>query len=389
MNATESAYDADLIILGGGCAGLSLAARLATDCNSLRVVVLEPRTVYFEDRTWCGWRTSPHPYMGCAAVTWPTWRVMSGGRTVQRGSSTQPYEMIPAHHFYEESLQTIRANALVQLRRGCRAEALLEDVGGVSTLLADGSTLRSRWVVDTRPQQATLAHPSLWQNFVGYEITADAHWTDLLGTTPILMDFQPRGTSAVQFLYVLPLGGQRFLCEWTRFSSTYGEIPAIEESLKLWLQQRGCTDEMIGRRESGSLPMSVVPAPASATSRIVCAGTRGGNMRASTGYAFHSIQRWADRCAQSLTADGPPLAPARSGLLDFLDEVFLAALQADSSRGDRIFLDLFEHTDPDRLIRFLSGIPKKADVLPVMASLPWLQFSRAALELMTRKVVRR
>ena len=388
MNTSGHAFDADLIILGGGCAGLSLATRLATRCAAIKVIVVEPRTEYFEDRTWCGWRTSPHPYLGCVAATWPQWRVVGGDRIIQRGSSAQPYEMIPASLFYEESLKTISASASVRLHLGGLAEAVTEDPSSVSTRLRDGRILRGRWVVDTRPDHATHAYPSLWQNFVGFEITADASWTDLLGTMPVLMDFQPSHTSAVQFMYVLPLGQHRFLCEWTRFSVTHGETEAIEDNLKLWLQQRGCTATMIGRRESGSLPMSIALAPATAGSRVVRAGTRGGSMRASTGYAFHAIQRWADCCADAMAAGGAPLPPARSALLNFLDEVFLAALQEHPFRGEHIFIDLFERTNPDRLIRFLSGIPQTGDILPVMASLPWLQFSKAALKILMQKAVR-
>jgi lycopene beta-cyclase len=46
----------DLIILGGGCAGLSLARRLSElgeDCP--QTVILESRSSYTDDRTWCFW----------------------------------------------------------------------------------------------------------------------------------------------------------------------------------------------------------------------------------------------------------------------------------------------------------------------------------------------
>ena len=43
-----AAIDTDVAILGGGCAGLSLAVRLAT--SGLRVTVIEPRLGYGDDR---------------------------------------------------------------------------------------------------------------------------------------------------------------------------------------------------------------------------------------------------------------------------------------------------------------------------------------------------
>ena len=46
----------DVMILGGGCAGLSLASRLAElGSNCPRVLIPEKRPVYSNDRTWCFW----------------------------------------------------------------------------------------------------------------------------------------------------------------------------------------------------------------------------------------------------------------------------------------------------------------------------------------------
>jgi lycopene beta-cyclase len=384
MSRPEKACDADLLILGGGCAGLSLATRLATACPSLKVIVVEPRTHYVEDRTWCGWRTAPHSYLNCVAASWEQWRVKLGAETILRGSNRFPYEMISAGRFYDHSCETIRSSASVCLLQGRTVESVTGDDAGVTAYLSDHTGLRARWAVDTRPRIQPIQFPSLWQNFVGYEVQADQGWTQQLGTTPMLMDFQPSGPSVLQFMYLLPLGDHRFLCEWTRFSTIRGESNEVEAELLGWLWSRGCNDGMLGRRESGSLPMAVVPAPDS-KSRIVAAGTPGGSMRASTGYAFHSIQRWADRCTDALVAGCPPVSPARSRILDFLDEVFLTALQDRSMAAETLFAKLFEQTQPEMLVRFLSGIPQSRDILPVMLSLPWIHFSKAALSTMLRK----
>ena len=52
-----AAIDTDVAILGGGCAGLSLAVRLAG--TGLRVTVVEPRLEYEDDRVWSFFRTRP------------------------------------------------------------------------------------------------------------------------------------------------------------------------------------------------------------------------------------------------------------------------------------------------------------------------------------------
>jgi lycopene beta-cyclase len=384
MSFPEPSFDADLLILGGGCAGLSLATRLATRCPALRVIVVEPRTHYVEDRTWCGWRTEPHPYLTCVDAVWKQWRIIRGADTILRGSNLYPYEMISASRFYQHSCETIHSSSSVQLSLGVTVKSVIEDERGVTATLGDKTSLRARWAVDTRPKIRPLPFPSLWQNFVGYEIKVDQEWAEQLGTTPVLMDFQPAGLSSLQFIYLLPLGDHRFLCEWTRFSTIHGELDEIEAELRGWMKSRGCNEGMLGRRESGSLPMSVVPAPAS-ESRMVAAGTLGGSMRASTGYAFHSIQRWADRCTDALAAGNPPASPTKSPILNFLDEVFLTALQDRSTAAESIFTDLFDKTQPETLVRFLSSTPLPRDILQVMLSLPWIHFSRAALNTLLRR----
>lgn len=382
MTCAEDTFD--LLIAGGGCAGLSLAMRLATRCPSLKVAVIEPRERYVEDRTWCGWRTAQHPYLSCVGASWPGWRIIDGKLIIERGSSVYPYEMISAACFYEHSCRTVRSSTSVQLIMGSSVESMTQKGAGVTTRLSNGRVLQARWAVDTRPKMRQLPFPSLWQNFVGYEIQADQSWSDRLGTTPVLMDFQPAAHSVLQFMYLLPLGNHRFLCEWTRFSSICNETTEIETDLHAWLKEQGYEDTMFRRRESGSLPMSVLAPPTPESSRIFAAGTVGGSMRASTGYAFHSIQRWADRCAESLAMGGPPVSPARNRMLDFLDEVFLTALQDRSTAAETIFSNLFERTDSDKLVRFLSGVPQSRDILSVMVSLPWIHFSRAAVKTLLR-----
>jgi lycopene beta-cyclase len=380
MIAPSIDLDADLIILGGGCAGLSLASRLAASGSPLRVLILEERDHYEEDRTWCGWRTAPHPFQECAAAAWPKWRIATTRETIERSSTRYPYEMIPADRFYAESCRAIRNSATVSIAMAAHVATVRERAGSVSIGLLDGSTFSSRWLVDTRPTVTALSPPSLWQNFVGYVVNGSQALDKRIGDFPVLMDFQAPGTSAVQFIYLLPLSDGAYLCEWTRFSKERGEENKIEQQLLDWIGQNAGHGWCLGRRESGSLPMSSVRRKLQTAGPIVLAGTAGGSMRASTGYAFHSIQRWADACCRALLAGEAPVPPSRNRMLDFMDDVFLRALQQENSSGEAIFFSLFKHTPPDALVRFLSGQPRLADYWPVMRSLPWIGFSLAALQ---------
>lgn len=368
--------DADLIILGGGCAGLSLAARLARQEQRLRVIVVEPRAHYEEDRTWCGWRVAPHFFSDCCVAEWKQWRIITPEGPLPLGSEQYPYEMVQSSLFYEKAAAILATSTTSRLLRPARAVSV-EDTGeAVLVALEDGRRLTAPFVVDTRPDgRLVLQHPWLWQNFVGYvvQVQPDGHST--LDETPTLMEFQRPGTSLVQFMYVLPIHAGCYLCECTRFSNIRGEQQELESGLAAWLDRRAGPGWSLRRRESGSLPMA--PPDPQPGGRIIAAGTRGGSMRASTGYAFHRIQRWADACAHALLTTGRPIPPERNRLLEAMDRLFLEVLQQPSTSAAEVLSTLFRSAPPDPLVRFLSGIPRGTDFWPIVRGLPWANFIRA------------
>ncbi len=376
MSTPGGRPDVDLIILGGGCAGLSLAQHLSDSGSSLRVAIVEPRLGYHEDRTWCGWRLTPHAFADCAVATWHEWKIATPAGEIVRGSEQYPYEMVRSDLFYEKASRAIDRHPSMDLLRGLSADQLYEAAGHVEVALSDGSRLSAPWVIDTRPAPPTVVRPWLWQNFVGFVINVEASIADRIGQLPMLMDFQPPGTCVAQFMYLLPMGDCGFLCEWTQFAANAGQYEEIEHKLRDWLDGHAGSGWTIERTEQGSLPMAL--APLSPTGRIVRAGAQGGSMRASTGYAFHAIQRWAAACAASLLETGTPLPPQRSRLLEKMDAIFLEVLQDPSVSAMEIFRRLFANSPPESLVRFLAGTPRHSDLWPVMRGLPWAKFLRAA-----------
>ena len=62
----------DYIIIGGGCAGLSLAFELEIH-DKLRdktLAIIEPRVEYKRDKTWSFWRIVPHSFDDCVKKNW-------------------------------------------------------------------------------------------------------------------------------------------------------------------------------------------------------------------------------------------------------------------------------------------------------------------------------
>ncbi len=361
--------DVDIAILGGGCAGLSLAARLARTRLSVRVI--EPRTHYADDRTWSFWRTAGDPFEDCVRAEWRAWSVFGEQGETRRGSPSLRYQTVNAGAFYERALSLIADSPTAAISLGVKAGGVTPTDRGwrVDT---DAGALTATILVDTRPSTQV---PRYGQFFVGREIRTARPVFD--PTVVQLMKFRASRSGGVDFVYTLPFAADRALVEVT----TFAPIPPPHATFTDWL------DDEIGalepgdvetlRHEAGALPMQVGFGQ-ERPDGIVRLGLGGGAARPSTGYAFTRIQAQADRVVAALTRGEAPDTRIDSAMTRFMDRVFLQVLATAPERGPALFECLFRNAPEDRLERFLSGSTRTADRLWVMASLPPLPFLRAA-----------
>ncbi len=368
--------ETDVAILGGGCAGLSLAVRLAG--SGLRVTVIEPRAVYEDDRIWSFFRTRRDPFEACVRASWSKWYVSSAGVTVRRTSDTLRYESVSSGAFYQSALEMCRAAPNVDLHMGTSVVADPEPpvTDRPWRIETSAGQLTSRHVIDTRPTGQTTGYG---QSFLGQEIRVGFDAFDPAEVP--MMCFAALRPDRVDFVYILPFEPDHALVEVTTFGAG---MPDIDEH-RTWLNAeigrlvRGRSFEIL-REERAFIPMALprsddlVVAP-----RYVHAGLRGGAARPSSGYAYQRIQQMAEACAAQLLRGADVIdLTIDSGMTRFMDGVFLRVLQRRPDLGPAIFTSLFQNVPEDRLERFLSGSNAPLDRLTVMASLPTELFLRNA-----------
>ncbi|RDC71025.1 lycopene cyclase [Rhodovulum sp. 12E13] len=361
--------DVDVAILGGGCAGLSVAARLAGSGVSFRVV--EPRARYTDDRAWSFWRTAPDPFEPCVRASWSGWTVEGPGGTVGRGSGRTPYQTVSAGAFYGHAQDLIHDAPGGSITLGTAAEGVVPASGAFRVDTSDGS-FTARHVLDGRPP---ARRPRYGQFFLGREIATAEPVFD--PRTVPLMHFRRGYSAGVDFLYILPFARDRALVEVTSFAPARPSAETFAAWLADEIAALGVVSHDVLREEAGALPMEVdyAETPVAGTTRI---GLGGGAARPSTGYAFQRIQAQADALATALVAGEAPRLPAERPMTRFMDRVFLQVLATAPERGPALFESLFRNAPPERLERFLSGSTRAADRLSVMAALPPLPFLRAA-----------
>lgn len=348
-------------------------------------MIIEPRTRYERDRTWCFWNVIPHLFEDCVSDAWDTWSVSDGDRRIVRSWPGLVYQHLPADAFYEKATSLLAADPNVELRLGTRVKRVESQPAENRALaMTDEGPLTARLVLDSRPRGARLdrdreprnAPGHFLQHFHGQTVRSDR--PVFSANVATIMDFVEARSDGIHFVYVLPYDDRTALVEDTWFSAEPRPVESYEEEISCYLADRfGIERYEVLHSETGAIPMDPRPIEPPDGPRQIDIGTRGGAARPSTGYAFLSIQRYSEALARKLkewardpSREPPRPPPHYSRRSAFLDRVFVSHLARTPEEGPNLFLRLFERVRPDALARFLfdGGVP--LDDLRVMAALP-------------------
>jgi lycopene beta-cyclase len=374
----------DLAIIGGGCAGLSLARDIALRIKGKQdgreVTVFEPRTHYENDRTWCFWSLQDEAEDPLISRRWKSWLFSRSGESVLHHSSRSQYSLVSGADFYADAIPTIeRANG-VDLRLGVQVKSVESCTDGFRIVTTDGDYLARR-VVDTRPPTYPKGTEALlYQAFEGIEIETSHE----IGDQEIanLMAEMHTDEDGFGFDYILPMGSGQWLVEATLF----GFEPKCGGRLSEKLQ--ACLNRLVPdgdfrslRTEKGMIPMGYRSPEQKSDAGWVRAGTAGGAVRAASGYAYRRIQRWSRECARQFTESGEVCGhPKDSWPRRKMDFLFLKVLRNEPQRAPELFYRLASGIPADAMARFMMDRASGLDLFAVMWSLPKMPFLRNLLK---------
>jgi lycopene beta-cyclase len=375
----------DIAFAGAGLAALSLAVRMVALPNPPRIILIDPRTEFPHDRTWCHWKLHNSPFDPAITNRWHHWLVRTPTvGTVAAATVRTPYVRIPSDRFYDVALAKLTTSPNITFLRGVSVQTIENHHGHTKLHLSDGKSITATWTFDNRPPQNDNAP---WrQIFRGLELHSPEAKLDTSAVT--LMDFQSAGPEGIRFFYVLPLDANTALVEDTWLVPSHKNPAFSDEAIVSYASNNlAQTHWRIRHREDGNLPMGLNPSVSSVSSavkinhRIIPWGTTAGAVRASSGYAFSRIQAASERMAASWQRTGRPDPAAVHGspLLDWMDRVFLRVMDRHPERVPEFFVRMFDRVPPDALVCFLESEPHPADIFQVMRALPPGPFLRAAL----------
>jgi len=378
------------VILGAGCAGLSLCYYLLEQGVEEPILILDRRSGFEDDRTWCFWDVEETPFSGLAVRSWSSWRFRTGKREIMQTSAEHPYLCLTGADFYRNVLACIAARDNVTLRLG--QEILgYEESSDETRVETTGETYSARHVFDARglpPDSEAAAEArrrSAWvpQKFLGLRVRTREPVFDPVSCT--LMDFSVSQARGLRFAYVLPFGEKEALVENVYLSEA--EVSAEEHRAEVsgYLRDRyglSTGDYVVDGEERGYVPMTDHRFPRRMGERTYAVGMLGGETRPSTGYTFLRIQRYCRSLARSIAVGSTVPEHSEPRRLGLLDGIFLRFMREHPERCPEVYHRMFAGVAPGPLVRFLTEKSTPADELRLVMALPKTPFLRVAARML-------
>ena len=362
-------HEYDFIILGGGCASLSFAVELTKNqVNKYKFLILEDRKKYEDDKSWCFWHSKENPFSTLVSKSWDSFSFSCDGKEIIHRSKEYCYQYIRSLDFYKYALKKIKKNPSIILKLG---EKVLRTKKFDEKYIVKTNKQKyiTRSILDTRTKKdICLEEPFLFQSFLGYEIllNSNKYNTD---KAHIMQDMRVSNDRFL-FDYILPIKNNTVLIELTSFSKQKLRKEELKKILEKDLVRKRIFNYKILRTEFGIIPMGFLKKN-KIEPNYFYAGALGGAVRASSGYAFLRIQKWAKDCAVCLKETGQLISHPKENLITFkLDKIFLNVLEKNIISANQIFYFFFKKINTNSLIRFMSGNPKMLDYLKIIIAMP-------------------
>ena len=270
----------DYVIIGGGCAGLSLAYELDLHqkLSNKTLAIIEPRKEYLRDKTWSFWKVSPHNFEDCVKKNWKEFSIKKPSSSKVIRCDNFPYQSVDSGLFYKKIINKLNKNKNISFFKNIR------DLNINNAFIFNSvSSLKN-------------TSSNLWQHFYGVEIETDEDFFN--DRTVDLMDFNCDQRNNVHFFYVLPFEKNRAMIETTWLSKDDSSLKDYDAQIKNYINHLGIKNYKITYKEEGAIPL-FYPIYKKEKNKINI-GTAGGMTRLSTGYTFLNIQEHSKFISQNL-----------------------------------------------------------------------------------------
>jgi lycopene beta-cyclase len=348
----------DYVIIGGGCAGLSLAYELEINnkLDSKTLAIIEPRVEYKRDKTWSFWRVVSHNFEDCIIKSWDNFSINSPSGTHELKIKNFPYQSIDSGIFYKKINTTLSRNKNIQF---------FKNINEIDT--------NNSFIFNSVPESA-LDKSKIWQHFQGVEIEVER---DIFDDEIInLMDFNCDQKNNVHFFYTLPFTKNKALIETTWLSKYDNEsLKDYDSQIEKYIRESlGIQKYKIIFKEKGAIPL-FYPSSNKEINKINI-GSAGCMTRLSTGYTFLNIQEHSKYIRKNIDNIINTKTYTIGKKYEFLDNIFLRVLKEYPEKMPDVFLKMFK-CRANTVVKFLSNKSNILEDLLIILKMPKWIFIKA------------
>jgi len=348
----------DYIIIGGGCAGLSLAYELEINNKLINktLAIIEPRDEYKRDKTWSFWKTFEHNFDDCVIKNWNNFTINTTSSSHELKSEKFPYQSIDSGRFYKKITSKLSFNENIKL---------YNNINKVST--------NNAFIFNSVPE-VNADKSKLWQHFQGVEIETNKNIFD--DKIINLMDFNCDQKNNVHFFYTLPFAKNRALIETTWLSDLNdNSLTNYDFQVKNYIEENlGIKDYSLKYKEEGAIPL--FRPPNKREGKKINIGSAGGMTRLSTGYTFLNIQEHSKYICKNIDNIERTKIYTIGKKYEFLDNIFLKVLKNNPEKMPNIFYKMF-NVSSNTAIKFLSNKSNFFQDLLIISKMPKWIFIKA------------
>jgi lycopene beta-cyclase len=343
------------VIIGGGCAGLSLAYELEINdkLNNKTLAIIEPRKEYKRDKTWSFWKVCSHNFEDCVIKSWNNFTINTSKSSLELRAKKFPYQSIDSGKFYEKINSKLSSNSNISFFKN------INEINAKNSIIFNSVF------------QGKLNRSQLWQHFQGVEIeTSKDIFDDEIFN---LMDFNCDQRNDVHFFYTLPFSKNKALIETTWLSNLEDQsLMNYDLQLENYIKNNlRIENYKIRFTEKGAIPL--FHPSINIYDKTINIGSAGGMTRLSTGYTFLNIQEHSRYILENFDKIEKTKRYSLGKKYKFLDNIFLKVLKDNPKKMPNIFFEMFK-CPPNSVIKFLSNKSNILEDMNIISKMPKLIF---------------
>ncbi len=371
----------DYIIIGSGASGLQLALAMMRDAyfDDKVIGIIEKRSEFTNDKTWCYWEEGNGLYDNIIHKSWDKGYFKAHDETINLNLKTYSYKMIKSIDFYTYAKDKIDSVSNIEFVLDEITE--VDESSSLVRLKGKNNSYEAKHIFDSRlpkdykPQKSI----NILQHFKGWFIETENEVFD--PEQFCMMDYSLSDPEKTCFIYILPFSKTKALVEFTYFSPELVKDETYEHYIKTYLKDKLKIENYeIYETEKGIIPMSSHPFYEHHTTNITKIGTSGGWVKASTGYSFKNSERNSIKIVNNIKSNQNPHYQLYEKRYKHYDKMFLDVLYNHNDYGDTLFYKMYKYNDISRIFKFLDEQTKLGEELKIMFTMTSIHFIRALIK---------